>query len=827
MQRHLYVRLLNKLHFFFATSQVCVVWDRTNNHRRTPKLVMSQDYESNSPAATFDLDVMGVIRRRARHVVFGVLLGVCAGLLYYFATPPKYESRLEILVGQRSSEMTNRGTANDGYASGSTIQEDVLATHMDILTSKKVLIAAVKKEKLDELYSFKKADEKGVSAVEHILEHLEVGRGGEGLAKDANVLTAYFRDTRPEDAAVVLDAIFEGYKSFVKTQWSNHSEEAAGLLKQAQNTHEAELAAADEAYRQFIKSVPVFVDGDTISDVHRDRLNNLEAELNEVRSTLTESQSRREVIEAYMKEDVESEMTDINRLALLSENEVNRLKLFLEMTRGDFRNEELLKDQPIRVETAKAQYTRLLDLYQKQRKLTEDFGPGHPTVQATMQEIEVIKDFIAKTSPEDVESEADKQMTATEMLAAYQQLLQHDQNTLAIREKTLNVSIKKELALAKEVEADFLKGTSLKAKLDRAQYRYDEVVRRLQEINIAGNFAGFSTDLLESPKPASKPSWPQLPLSIAVGLLLGGLLGLTTGLIAELADSTFRDAKDLESAANAPILTHVAPFDMRKLRQLVDGDSGLAPQLCTFHGPRSQEAEVYRTARTSLLLGCSKFDRKVLMMTSAAPGDGKSTTVANLAISLAQTGKRVLLIDADLRRPMVYNIFGANGAPGLTDIINESKTLADVVQQSEQENLDLLTHGTRTGSPAEILESFHFSTLLEECRREYDFVLIDAPPVLAVADPAIIAALTDGIIITVQIQKNGRRPVERALDILDGINTLVGIIVNNSDERTKGYGYSHDYYGDAYGYIGKYYDDYSAPDAPLKGPSKRQKVTSS
>ena len=162
------------------------------------------------------------------------------------------------------------------------------------------------------------------------------------------------------------------------------------------------------------------MDGDTISDVHRDRLNNLEAELNEVRSTLTESQSRREVIEAYMKEDVESEMTDINRLALLSENEVNRLKLFLEMTRGDFRNEELLKDQPIRVETAKAQYTRLLDLYQKQRKLTEDFGPGHPTVQATMQEIEVIKDFIAKTSPEDVESEADKQMTATEMLAAYQ-----------------------------------------------------------------------------------------------------------------------------------------------------------------------------------------------------------------------------------------------------------------------------------------------------------------------------------------------------------------------------------------------------------------------
>ncbi len=789
---------------------------------------MSQDYGQNaSQGPTIDLDVVGILRRRLKHIIFGICLGAVMGLAYYYCTTPMYESELEILVGQRSSEMTSRGTADDSYASGATIQEDILATHLDILTSKRVLASAIEEGNLSELYSFRKAADNSISPVQHILNRLEVGRGGDGPVADANVLTARYSDQRPDDAKKVLDAIYAAYENYVKGQWSNHSKEAADLIQKAQLTHEKELATADKEYRLFMQSVPVLVEGDQMRDVHHDRLKALETELGDVRSQIADALSRTDVIENYMVDLTRTKTTDLDRLALLSQNEVQRLKLFMEMTRGDFHDQEFVAQQPIRNEAAKAQYNRLLDLYQKQRKLSEDYGPNHPTVLATMQEIEVTREFISRHAPEKDYDEVPSKMSPTEMLQAYRSLLRNDLAALQIREKSLLKSANEELKLAKASEADFMKAKALEAKKTRALARYEEVVERLNEINLATNFAGFSTDLLAVPEAANDACWPKLPLALAVGLLLGGMLGLAIALTAELADSTFRDAKDLEVVTGAPILTHVAPFDLRKLRNEADPESKIVPQVCSFHGPRSQESEVYRTARTSLLLSCKKLDQSLIMISSPAPGDGKSTTIANIAVSLAQTGKRVLLIDADLRRPMVYNLFGAEARPGLSDVIDERIKLEEGVQQTEQDDLFVMTHGTRTGAPSEMLESHQFTQVLDDARQKFDIVLIDAPPLLAVTDPAVIATQVDAVILTVKVQKNGRRPVQRACEMLRDVNiTPSGIIVNNSDDRAKGYGYSHDYTSSSYGYVGKYYDDYSAPNAPGRSkPNKNRKAS--
>lgn len=770
-------------------------------------------YSPTPPPAAIDLDLAGMLRRRWKHVALGVLAGLAIGVGYYLTATPLYRSELSVLVGQRSSELTAQGTSDESFAGGSTLGDDVLATHMGILTSPRILQDAVDTAKLGGLFSFRQAAARGVSPSEHLKAQLEVSRGGDGATKDANVLSATFSDPRPEDAVRVLKAVYQSYQRYVEQQSKNHSEEAARLIREAQKTHEVELAEADRAYRQFISSVPVFVDGDQVEEVHRERLASLEQELSEVRSKIAETKSRSEVINAYMNRSDRDSMTDVDRLALLSEKEVQRLKLFLDVTQGDFRSQEFAAAQPLRQETARAQYTRLLNLYQKQRKLAEDYGPRHPTVVANMKEIEVTKEFIAQNAPEDTFDKKSEKLTAAEMLAAYRSLLTNDLAELTNREAALMQSARRERDLAKQVEADFMKGQALKAKLERAQTRYDEVLRRLQEINLSGNYAGFSTDLLATPKPADDPHWPSLALCSALGLLLGGILGLTSGVAAELSNTTFRSAKDLEASLGASVLAHVAPFSLPKLREMVGRESNLAPQLCAFHGPRSLEAEVYRAARTSLLLNCKKHRRQVLMMTSAAPGDGKSTTVANLAISLAQAGKRVLLIDADLRRPTLYHVFGAQSRPGVADVVDETMQLADAVQPTEQANLDLLTHGTRTAAPAELLESMPFATVLDEARRQYDLVLIDAPPVLAVTDPAIIAAQADGTLLTVRVSKNGRRPVERACEVLREVQfSPVGVIVNNSGGRAHGFGYSHDDYGDTYGYVGQYYSDYAVDD---------------
>ncbi len=150
---------------------------------------------------------------------------------------------------------------------------------------------------------------------------------------------------------------------------------------------------------------------------------------------------------------------------------------------------------------------------------------------------------------------------------------------------------------------------------------------------------------------------------------LVSLLGGATGLTAELFDTTFRDVEDLERTLGASAIAHVPRFKLDELTIPSPNETKLAPSLLAAHCPRSSEAEVYRVARTSLMIKFSEINGKVVMMSSPHPGDGKSTTLANLAVSLAHTGKQVLLIDSDLRRPVVAGLFGIENSPGLSDVL--------------------------------------------------------------------------------------------------------------------------------------------------------------
>jgi capsular exopolysaccharide synthesis family protein len=175
----------------------------------------------------------------------------------------------------------------------------------------------------------------------------------------------------------------------------------------------------------------------------------------------------------------------------------------------------------------------------------------------------------------------------------------------------------------------------------------------------------------------------------------------------------------------------------------------------------------------------------------------------------------VLLIDADMRRPVIAGLFGITDQPGLSDILIGDKNLVDSSHESVVPGLSIVPNGQATSVPAELLESQRFSLLLKEARRSYDLVLIDAPPLLAVADPAIIAPSVDSVVLTVRVNKNGRRPVENAVRILDDIDvTPAAVIVNGIDgEAKKTYGYGA-YSRDHYGYVGHYHNQYAAKDVP-------------
>lgn len=250
---------------------------------------------------------------------------------------------------------------------------------------------------------------------------------------------------------------------------------------------------------------------------------------------------------------------------------------------------------------------------------------------------------------------------------------------------------------------------------------------------------------------------------------------------------------------------------------MIAANHSMQPELRAVFEPRGQIAEAYRAVRTSLYFSARGGGQSVIQVTSPNPGDGKSTLAGNLAVSVANSGKRVLLLDADFRRPRCHKVFGVDNTVGVTAMIDGDFELADVIQQTEIENLSILPCGRRPPNPSELLTSRKFSDLLEVLREQYDLIIVDTPPVLAVTDPLNVAPRVDGVIVVLRLTKSARASSQQTLEALEEVGAKVlGVVVNGvgGGQTYSAYGYGKKYgprYGGAYGYRDKisksYYGD--------------------
>lgn len=217
--------------------------------------------------------------------------------------------------------------------------------------------------------------------------------------------------------------------------------------------------------------------------------------------------------------------------------------------------------------------------------------------------------------------------------------------------------------------------------------------------------------------------------------------------------------------------------------------------LITQNDPKSPAAEAYKVIRTSIQFAKAGNTLKTIAITSCTPDEGKSTTAANLAIVLTQTGKRVLLIDCDMRNPTVHKNFKLSNKVGLSSCISLGTALADAVQETGIENLDALTSGVIPPNPSELLGSERMQHILARAQEEYDYVLLDTPPVLPVTDTLVLGNIVDGVILVLD---SGEVKVEMARDVKNqlvhaGANIL-GVVLNKVRSEHHGYGYGYYYY---------------------------------
>jgi capsular exopolysaccharide synthesis family protein len=313
-------------------------------------------------------------------------------------------------------------------------------------------------------------------------------------------------------------------------------------------------------------------------------------------------------------------------------------------------------------------------------------------------------------------------------------------------------------------------------------------------------------------------------LVFPAAIFLGLVGGFGMAYLVELRDKSFRSAEEIRRRLDYQVIAHIPRIEPDKA--LAERAASLAvplsPMLISYFKPKSRLAESYRGVRTALYFSTQGDGHKVIQVTSPNPGDGKSTLAANLAVSIARSGKSVLLIDADLRKPTVEKSFGVSNKVGLASVINGEMEPRDVIQRTAVPHLYVLPSGPIPSNPAELLTSPRFPELLESVRERFDFILLDTPPLLAVTDPAVVAPRVDGVIMVIRITKKGRPDAERCKEILNTLDAkVIGVVVNGQEVKSGygGYGYasqsysSEDYtYGDGSYYGGEAGDDGASAD---------------
>lgn len=316
------------------------------------------------------------------------------------------------------------------------------------------------------------------------------------------------------------------------------------------------------------------------------------------------------------------------------------------------------------------------------------------------------------------------------------------------------------------------------------------VVEDIESTDATGSAPVKLTRVQEAQVPA-KPVSPNVPLNIALGLLLGLAIGVGIAVLRYTLDNRVRNEHDVEAISEAPIVGGIA-FDPK------------APErpLIVQADPRSPRAESFRTLRTNLQFLDVSGNARSFVITSSIESEGKSTTAANLSIALEAAGSRVILIDADLRRPKVADYMGLEGAVGLTDLLIGRAQLSDVVQHWGRGELYVLPAGKIPPNPSELLGSQTMTALIKRLESEFDYVIFDAPPLLPVTDAAILSRSTGGAIVVVAAGRTHKNQLAGAVSALQNVDARIcGFVLTMM--ATKGpdaYGYGRYGYASGYGY---------------------------
>jgi capsular exopolysaccharide synthesis family protein len=460
------------------------------------------------------------------------------------------------------------------------------------------------------------------------------------------------------------------------------------------------------------------------------------------------------------------ELESIRKLILAAKNNISERESLPE-----------IRDNPV-VQKLRENY---LDLLKLKADLESRYGEKHPKIETIQHQMASVQRDYAKEL-DDVLRAFDKR---------YQALVETESSLL----KWMGHEKQQALELAK-LETEY---RPLARDAENNGKVYSQINQRQKEINLTGMLKANNVRILDRATPPRTPVSPLLSVNIPVGAVAGLIFGLLLAFTIESLDNTIKSPEAAEELVGAPLLGVIPMLSQERQHAMAEAPDR---DLTVFKDPTCLAAEACRSIRTNMLFISVQKEFSLFSVTSPGPQDGKTTVAINLAITMAQAGGRVLLIDTDLRRPRIHRSFGLKTDKGISSVIAGDLSLKDVIHKSEVPNLDVLPCGPMPPNPAELLHTEKFRQILAECRGGYDRVILDSPPIGPVTDPAIIGGVTDGVVLVLRAGHTTREATQFARrQLADAGARILGLVINQTDRKGSGYGYGYGYYAS----YGRYY----------------------
>ncbi|OGB65308.1 MAG: hypothetical protein A2Y94_01355 [Caldithrix sp. RBG_13_44_9] len=722
-------------------------------------------------------DYLRILYRGRWIIIISFLVVMIATVYLTFTTPKVYEAVGTLIVESQGS--MERNLFDFAYSGNQTT---LITNQVEILKSRKLAEKVVRtlEEDVyrDSLKIFQPADDGSYmtsrSQVNWIMEHLEVNP-----KKDTDVIEVKFQAGSPFEAKNIANEVIQNFRMLNIELNKQELVDLRDFLEEQLQIKREELRNSEEALKNYRE---------------KEKLISLDKETSEAISRYAESQAQLEQALVEMDAYLEQKKS---------------LEDQLENRRSSFSTEISVVSSPI-LEQLQSEYAKLVSEKVTYETLIAQDRVDPAEYNLQLQSLENRLKAQEKRLQDEAKKIAATSMVQDPLLIAQNltvKILEAETQIKGLRAKITalqNIMKDYDIQLSK-LPNQSLELARLTRELEVDQETYNLMTKKLEETRITEAGQEENIQILDLAILPDSPIKPKKRLNLMLGALIGLGLGIGLTFLLEYFDDSIKNPEELEKMG-FPILATIPEISSKEVIENVISANGeseemgearqIETRLVTHFDPKSPVSEAYRTLRTNIQFKNKKTKQHVILVTSSAPKEGKSTTVANLAITMAQMGNKTVLIDGDLRRPVIHSIFNMKKENGLTNYLIGNATLKEIVRPTFVEHLAVIPSGPLPPNPSELLGSDEMKKLLEDLKNQFEVILFDSPPVIAVTDAAIMSTLVDGIVLVIKAHQTHREAIKRAKSLLDTAEARIfGSLLNGVNiQKTYGTNYYYYYY---------------------------------